>query len=123
MTDVSTNTRPPFFPQTHRTRHQGQLQNLQQEQGQVQNAPIESLTREQIQGTDIPSAAPVTINQDTKVDIPVSIKDFAQIKKVADQAKPLDRSEKIAALKDQIQRGEYKINESAIADKMLEQEF
>lgn len=117
MSEVSTNTRPPFFPQTHRTRHQGQLQNLQQ------GTPIESLTREQLQGSDIAPPSPSVINQDTKVDIPPSIKDFAQIKKVADQAKPIDRSEKIAALKDQIQRGEYQINESAIADKMLEQEF
>ena len=61
--------------------------------------------------------------RDAKVDIPDAIKDFSKIKKVADAAAPIDNSEKIAALKQQIQSGTYKVDFDAVADKLLSEEF
>jgi len=58
-----------------------------------------------------------------KVDIPESIKDYAAIKKAVDYAPPMDNSAKVAALKKQIQDGNYKVDYDTLADKMLESEF
>lgn len=60
---------------------------------------------------------------DSKVDINDAIKDFARIKKVADAAPEVDKSDKIAALKAQIAAGTYRVDVDALADKILEQEF
>lgn len=58
-----------------------------------------------------------------KVSIPESIKDYAAIKKAVDNSAPLDNSSKVAALKQQIENGTYKVDYDALADKMLESEF
>ncbi len=60
---------------------------------------------------------------DSKVDINDAIKDFARIKKVADTAPEIDKSDKIAALKAQIAAGSYSVDPGLLADKILEQEF
>lgn len=60
---------------------------------------------------------------DAKVSIPESIKDFARIKKIVDMTPPKDNSEKIQALKKQIQAGTYKVDHEKIADKILKSEF
>lgn len=59
----------------------------------------------------------------TKVTIPETIKDFAQIKRVADATPEVDNTDKIAALKAQIQAGSYKPDYDAIADKILASEY
>jgi len=60
---------------------------------------------------------------DTKVSINDGVKDFSRIKKIADATPAPDNSDKIAALKKQIQDGSYKINYEGLADKMLATEF
>lgn len=60
---------------------------------------------------------------DSRVEIPEAIKDFSRIKKVADAAPDIDNTDKIARLKAQIEAGTYKVDEGALADKILEQEF
>lgn len=60
---------------------------------------------------------------DAKVAIPDSVKDFARIKKAVDVAPEIDKSEKIAMLKEQIKNGNYNFDYEAIADKMLQTEF
>ena len=60
---------------------------------------------------------------DVRVAIGEAIKDFGRIKKMADSAPPLDRSEKISYLRKQIESGDYEIDYEALADKILSQEF
>ena len=60
---------------------------------------------------------------DAKIQIPESVKDFAKIKKAVDAAPPVDNSQKIANLKNQIQAGKYEIDYDALANDILEQEF
>lgn len=62
-------------------------------------------------------------SRDAKVTIPDTIKDFSQIKKVADATGEIDNTDKIAALKAQIQAGTYKPDYDAIADKILASEY
>ncbi|MBF0297297.1 MAG: flagellar biosynthesis anti-sigma factor FlgM [Oligoflexia bacterium] len=59
---------------------------------------------------------------DAKVDIPNKIKDFSRIKNAADSAPEVDNSEKIAALKKQIDSGTYKMNYDGLTDKIMEAE-
>lgn len=61
--------------------------------------------------------------KDAKVDINGAVKDFSRIKKAVDAAPPIDNSEKIAMLKDQIKSGNYKVDYDAVAEKMLTQEY
>ncbi|MBP9681439.1 MAG: flagellar biosynthesis anti-sigma factor FlgM [Bacteriovorax sp.] len=60
---------------------------------------------------------------DSKVDIADAIKDFSRIKKVADAAPEIDKSDKIARLKAQIAEGSYKVDYDELSDKIMEQEF
>lgn len=62
-------------------------------------------------------------SRDAKVTIPDTIKDFSQIKKIADATGEIDNTDKIAALKAQIQAGTYKPDYDAIADKILASEY
>ena len=59
----------------------------------------------------------------TAMAIPKATRDFARIKKAVDNAPALDKSEKIAHLKKQIQNGDYKIDYEALAEKILQSEF
>lgn len=61
--------------------------------------------------------------RDAKVQIPDAVKDFSRIKKAVDAAPEVDNSDKISALKAQIQNGTYKVDYDAVAGKMLETEF
>ena len=61
--------------------------------------------------------------KDAKVTIPDAVKDFARIKKAVDAAPPIDNSDKIAMLKQQIKDGTYKVDYEALADKILDAEF
>ncbi|MCK5882524.1 MAG: flagellar biosynthesis anti-sigma factor FlgM [Bacteriovoracaceae bacterium] len=61
--------------------------------------------------------------RDAKVAIPDAVKDFSRIKKAVDTAPEIDKSEKIAKLKEQIAAGNYDFNYEAIADKMLKTDF
>ena len=58
-----------------------------------------------------------------KITIDNKIKDFARIKKAVDAAPPVDNSDKIASLREQIKAGQYKVDYDALADKMLANEF
>jgi len=58
-----------------------------------------------------------------KISIDNKIKDFARIKKAVDAAEPVDNSDKIASLREQIKAGQYKVDYDALADKMLANEF
>ena len=60
---------------------------------------------------------------DAKVDISEGIKDFSRIKKVAQNASPIDKSAKVAGLRDSIKSGTYEVNYDGLADKMLASEF
>lgn len=60
---------------------------------------------------------------DAKVSINNVVKDFARIKNAVDAAPEIDNSEKIAALKKQIQNGTYQVDYDALADKILSSEF
>ncbi len=62
-------------------------------------------------------------SRDAKVSIPDSVKDFSQIKRAVDAAPTIDNSAKIAALKQQIQGGDYKMDYDKMADKILGEEF
>ena len=61
--------------------------------------------------------------QDARIDIPKSVKDFGRIKKVVDVAPEVDRSEKIARLRQEIESGQYQIDYEQLADKIISQEF
>ena len=62
-------------------------------------------------------------HQDAKVDISKSIRDFSRIKKAVDAAPDLDKADKVARLKEQVQNGSYKVDHDKLADRLLEQEF
>lgn len=65
----------------------------------------------------------VSARNDAKVDIADAIKDFSRIKKVADAARAIDNTDKIARLRAEIQAGTYQVDAGLLADKILEQEF
>ena len=57
------------------------------------------------------------------VSIPERVKDFARIKKAVYNVPDKDNTEKIAALKQKIREGSYKIDYEDLADRMLRSEF
>lgn len=61
--------------------------------------------------------------RDSKVDISSAIKDFSRIKKAVDASPEIDNSERVKALKQQIDSGQYAIDYEKLADKILESEF
>ena len=104
-------TRAPFFPNSKTAKR-----NIEQAK-QSQAASLKRNTYERAQQlNDIAS-------RDAKVTIPDTIKDFSQIKKVADSTPEVDNTDKIAALKAQIQAGTYQPDYDAIADKILASEY
>ena len=60
---------------------------------------------------------------DVRVDIADRVKDFARIKAAVDRAPTPDNSERIAELKNRIRRGDYRIDDNALADKILQSSF
>jgi negative regulator of flagellin synthesis FlgM len=61
--------------------------------------------------------------RDSKVEIPLAVKDFSKIRKQVDMAPSVDNSDKIANLRSQIQSGEYNVDYEGLADKMLSKRF
>lgn len=102
-------TRAPFFPNSKTGKR-----NIEEAK---QSANLRRNTFERAQQlNDIAT-------RDAKVTIPDTIKDFSQIKKVADSTPEVDNTDKIAALKAQIQAGSYKPDYDAIADRILASEY
>jgi len=64
-----------------------------------------------------------TTQDDVKVTIPESIKDYSRIKKAVDASPEIDQTEKIATLKQQINQGTYKVDYEGLADRLLSTEF
>lgn len=102
-------TRAPFFPNSKTAKH-----DIEQAK-EAASLRRNSYERSQ-QLKDIAS-------RDAKVTIPETIKDFSQIKRVADTTPDVDNTDKIAALKAQIQAGTYQPDYDAIADKILASEY
>lgn len=61
--------------------------------------------------------------KDAKVEIPATVKDYSRIRGAVDAAPQIDNTDKIAALKAQINSGTYEMDYDALADKMLSSEF
>jgi len=64
-----------------------------------------------------------SVNQDARVQIPESVRDFSIIKSAVDKSATPDRSEKIQDLKNKINSGNYQVDYDAVATKMLESEY
>ncbi|RLA65100.1 MAG: hypothetical protein DRQ88_02410 [Epsilonproteobacteria bacterium] len=60
---------------------------------------------------------------DSKVSIPLGTKVFSRIKKLVDKTPPKNNMEKIEQLRNEIQAGNYYVNENILADKVLQNEF
>ncbi len=105
-------TRSPFFPNSKTGRR-----NVEQAK-KSQAAKLQRNSFERTQELrDIAS-------RDANVTIPDSIRDFSQIKKMADApSAAIDNTDKIASLKAQIQAGTYQTDYDAIADKILASEY
>jgi negative regulator of flagellin synthesis FlgM len=108
--EVDFSNRAAFFPNS-KTANNTKV-NKQQEMTPLNRNTMERMN--QLQGRTA---------GDAKVQISDAIKDFSRIKSAVDKAPSIDNSDKIAKLKSQIQRGEYRMDYDAIADKMLSQEF
>lgn len=108
MNNVENNTRSNFFPNSKSAQT-----NKSQEALKSSLKRNDSMRMQELEET----------RSDAKVDISNSIRDFSRIKKAVDAAPEIDNSEKIAKLKDQIQRGAYQVDYDAIADRILSQEF
>lgn len=102
--------RSPFFPKSRNTdiNQTGDAQSIQKLK---RNAPDRMKELSQI------------TKNDAKVDIPKAVRDFSRIKSVVDKAPDINKSDRIAQLKQQINSGEYKINYDGLAEKLIEQEF
>lgn len=109
MSNIDSSLRTPFFP-----RRNGSTSSSSKA-GQAAKIARNSYTK----ASDIQQRT----GKDARVDIPDAVKDFSQIKRVADSAPDIDNSDKIARLKAQIQNGTYEVNYDALADKILESEF
>jgi negative regulator of flagellin synthesis FlgM len=104
------NTRAPFFPNSR----SAQKAYAEKTEGASPSAPI--------QRNDIERSKEIsnTTKPHAKVDINDVTKDFSVIKKAVDNAPELDRSEKIAQLKAQINNGTYEVDYDGLADKLLQ---
>lgn len=107
--EVDLSNRVPFFPG-----------NKSSKKAPVNRSHDVSLRRNT---TDRSNQLRGTTAGDAKVQIDDAVKDFSRIKRAVDAAPPVDNSEKIAKLKAQIQRGEYKVDYDAVADRMLSREY
>ena len=62
-------------------------------------------------------------NNDTKVTIPNQIKEFSRIKKLVDATPKIDRAAIVKNIKERINNNTYKVDENALAERILAQEF
>lgn len=105
----SVDNRTPFFPQSKTSNTE--VNQARQAQALKRNS------------YDRAQEIQTKTGKDARVSIPEAIKDFSRIKKAADQAPPIDNSDKIAMLKAQIQAGSYEPDYDALADKILTSEY
>ncbi len=111
---IDTSTRAPFFPSSRKT-------GSSSTQGTGAGASIdraEGLRRSE-RAQDISART----GQDARVDIPDAVRDYSRIKKAVDAAPPIDNSEKIARLKQQINAGTYQVDYDGLAEKILQNEY
>jgi negative regulator of flagellin synthesis FlgM len=107
--EVDLSNRAPFFPTNKSSR--------QAKSNSVERADLRRNTQERVSRLKGQTAG------DAKVQISDAVRDFSRIKKAVDVAPPMDNSEKIARLKQQIHRGEYEMDYDAIADRMLSRQY
>ena len=112
MTEI--NTRPSFFPNSPSANQSSKTRNA--------NYPSE-IGESRVNSSDRIEELNNATSEHVRVDIPDSIKDYAAIKTAVDQAEPLDNSAKIAAIKEKINAGKYVVDDEAVANKMLTNEF
>lgn len=111
MNDIKTNTRPSFFPDTKSNIRTGRG-------GAIAKAPY--INRNSTERKD---QLEQLAKRDVKVAIPQAVKDFSRIRKAVDKAPEIDNSSKVAALKQQIKNGDYKMDYDELANKMLASGF
>lgn len=104
-------TRPPFFPRSRANSSPGSTI------ANTQNITLRKNNYERAKELEAKT------QKDARVNIPDKIKDFSQIKRIADTSTPIDNSAKIADLKARIQAGTYEVDYDAVADKMLSTEY
>lgn len=110
MNTIDPNIRSPFFPQSKDARDQ-KIEKQKNLQALQRNTLDRAKTLKQYG------------ERDAKINIPDGVKDFARIKKAVDAAPPIDNSDKIARLKNEINSGKYKFDYDAMADKLLSEQF
>ena len=64
-----------------------------------------------------------SFKSDSHVTIDDAVKDFSRIKKAVDSAPNIDNTDKVAKLKNQIEKGIYTIDYEKLAEKMLTSDF
>lgn len=104
----SVDSRTPFFPRSR---------SGQEPLSKAQRSALQRNTFERIQEIEGKTS------DDAKVNISEAIRDFSRIKKAVDASPPIDNSEKVAMLKEQISQGNYDIDYDALADKILDSEY
>lgn len=104
----SVDSRTPFFPKSR---------SGQTPLSRSQRSALQRNTFERVQEIEDGTA------KDAKVNISDAIRDFARVKKAVDASAPVDNSEKIARLKEQIAQGNYDIDYDSLADKILDTEY
>jgi negative regulator of flagellin synthesis FlgM len=113
MSDVS-KARPNFFPNSASAK--------EAKRKAIEN--MEALNNSsQARGAEGRGEEGGRVNNDARVEIPESVRDFSQIKNAVEKSQMPDRSQKIADLKNKINAGTYEIDYDAVATKMLESEY
>ena len=108
MSNVNNDSRPSFFPnsKTAQARQAKKLAQMKRQQAQAYQ-----------------NRTPVRSSKSIDVNISEGLKDFARIKELANNAPEIDKSEKIAMLREQINNGTYGVDYDGLANKLLLQEF
>jgi negative regulator of flagellin synthesis FlgM len=109
MSSIETSSRKTFFPPGKRN--------------DLGNSNVANVNPIKTNSLNRKNALDKLSKENVKVSISDSIKDFSFIKKAVDQAPEKNNSEKIARLKDQINRGVYKVDYDALANKIIEEEL
>jgi negative regulator of flagellin synthesis FlgM len=114
MNNIDSSTRSAFFPNS---------KNAVEIEKQIQRSRELKKMEDVVESDQANVIKSNKQSTDARVEIPEAIKDFSKIKMAVDQSKPLDRSEKIAQLREQIQNGTYEFDYDALAEKILTSEF
>lgn len=111
---IDSSTRSPFFPNSRKT-------NSSSTQGAGAGSAIDRA--EGLKRADRAQEISARTGQDARVEIPDAVRDYSRIKKAVDAAPPMDNSEKIARLKQQINAGTYQVDYDGLAEKILQNEY